>query len=71
MGSEDSLPPMPELREHLYKAWHNKQLPTRRVTQQALASGWEAIEANINRMKPITHMMRDPFAGNQAMKYAD
>jgi hypothetical protein len=33
MGSEDSLPPTPELREHLYKAWHDKWPPTRRVTQ--------------------------------------
>jgi hypothetical protein len=71
MGSEDSLPPTPELREHLCKAWHDKQLPTRRVTRQALASGWEAIEANINGTKPITHVTRHPFTGNQAMKYAN
>ncbi|KAF9506045.1 hypothetical protein BS47DRAFT_1399836 [Hydnum rufescens UP504] len=49
MGSEDSLPPTPELRE----------------------PGWEAIEADINRTKPITHSTRHPFSGNQAMKYAD
>jgi hypothetical protein len=71
MGSEDSLPPTPELRECLYNAWHDKWLPTRRVTRWALASGWEAIKADINGMKPITHATRHPFTGNHAMKYAD
>ncbi|KAF9513224.1 hypothetical protein BS47DRAFT_1393474 [Hydnum rufescens UP504] len=31
MASEDSLPPTPELREHLYKAWHNPRLPMKRA----------------------------------------
>ncbi|KAF9520683.1 hypothetical protein BS47DRAFT_1387278 [Hydnum rufescens UP504] len=71
MASEDSLPPTPELRECLYKAWHNPRLPTKRVARRALASGWEAIQGDINGMRPIIQATRHPFTGNQAMKYAE
>ncbi|KAF9504807.1 hypothetical protein BS47DRAFT_1401016 [Hydnum rufescens UP504] len=71
MASEDSLPPMPELREHLYKAWHNPCLPTKRVARRALALGWEAIQGGIDGTHPIIQATRHLFTGNQAMKYAE
>ncbi|KAF9513367.1 hypothetical protein BS47DRAFT_1393340 [Hydnum rufescens UP504] len=71
MASEDSLPPMPELRERLYKAWHNPRLPMKRVARRALALGWEAIQGDIDGTRPIIQAMRHPFSGNQAMKYAE
>ncbi|KAF9503760.1 hypothetical protein BS47DRAFT_1402081 [Hydnum rufescens UP504] len=71
MASEDSLPPTPELRECLYKAWHDPHLPTKRVARRALALGWEAIQGDIDGTCPIIQATRHPFVGNQAMKYTE
>ncbi|KAF9508727.1 hypothetical protein BS47DRAFT_1397578 [Hydnum rufescens UP504] len=71
MASEDSLPPMPKLKECLHKAWHDPHLPTKRITWRALAVGWEAIKGNIEGARPIIQAMRHPFSGNQALKYAE
>ncbi|KAF9514807.1 hypothetical protein BS47DRAFT_1392068 [Hydnum rufescens UP504] len=48
MASEDSLPPIPELREQLHKAWHDPHLPTKKIARRAVAAGWEALEADVD-----------------------
>ncbi|KAF9517894.1 hypothetical protein BS47DRAFT_1359189 [Hydnum rufescens UP504] len=71
MASEDSLPPMPELKECLHKVWHDPRLPTKRIAWRALAMGWEAIKGDIEGTRPIIQATRHPFSGNQALKYAE
>ncbi|KAF9504079.1 hypothetical protein BS47DRAFT_1369051 [Hydnum rufescens UP504] len=71
MASKDSLPPMPELKEHLRKAWHDPRLPTKRIARRALAAGWEVIKGDIEGTWPIIQAMRHLFSGNQALKYAE
>ncbi|KAF9504984.1 hypothetical protein BS47DRAFT_1368399 [Hydnum rufescens UP504] len=71
MASEDSLPPMPELRDRLHKAWHDPCLPTKKVARRALTTGWEAIQGDIEGMHPIITATRHPFSGNQALKFAE
>ncbi|KAF9513202.1 hypothetical protein BS47DRAFT_1362642 [Hydnum rufescens UP504] len=69
MASEDSLPPMPELRDRLHKAWHNPHLPMKKVARRALTSGWEAIQGDIEGTHPIITATRHPFSGNQVLKF--
>ncbi|KAF9508708.1 hypothetical protein BS47DRAFT_1365788 [Hydnum rufescens UP504] len=71
MASENSLPPTPELRDHLHKAWHNPHLPMKKVARQVLTSGWEVIQGDIKGMHPIITAMRHPFSGNQVSKFAE
>ncbi|KAF9514028.1 hypothetical protein BS47DRAFT_1392778 [Hydnum rufescens UP504] len=71
MASEDSLPPTPELRDHLHKAWHDPCLPMKKVARRALTSGWEVIQGDIEGTCPIITAMRHPFSGNQASKFAE
>ncbi|KAF9514369.1 hypothetical protein BS47DRAFT_1361750 [Hydnum rufescens UP504] len=71
MASEDSLPPTPELREWLHKAWHDPRLPTKKIARRAVAVGWEALEADVDGVRPIVQASRHPFSGNQAAKYGE
>ncbi|KAF9503129.1 hypothetical protein BS47DRAFT_1402721 [Hydnum rufescens UP504] len=71
MASEDSLPPTPELRDRLHKAWHDPCLPTKKVARRALTTGWEAIQGDIEGTHPIITATRHPFSGNQASKFAE
>ncbi|KAF9506864.1 hypothetical protein BS47DRAFT_1367032 [Hydnum rufescens UP504] len=70
MASEDSLPPTPELRDRLHKAWHDPHLPMKKVARRALATGWEAIQGDIEGTRPIITAMRHLFSGNQVSKFA-
>ncbi|KAF9511898.1 hypothetical protein BS47DRAFT_1363538 [Hydnum rufescens UP504] len=71
MASEDLLPPTPELREWLHKVWHDPCLPTKKIARRAVAAGWEALEADIDGVRPIVQATRHPFSGNQAAKYRE
>ncbi|KAF9518831.1 hypothetical protein BS47DRAFT_1388765 [Hydnum rufescens UP504] len=73
MASEDSLPPTPELRDRLHKAWHNPCLPMKKVARRALTTGWEAIQVSkfaeydmnleeVLNVQPLPRVETDPHS---------
>jgi hypothetical protein len=71
MATEGSLPPTPDLRRRIERAWHDERLPTRNIARRLLKTGWEALEADFTGTRPIMHATRHPFAGNSAIKYGE
>ena len=71
MATEGSLPPTPDLRRQIERAWHDERLPTRNIARWLVRMGWEALEADFAGTRPIMHATWHPFVGNSAIKYGE